>query len=48
MTRARQGMVIVVPEGNPEDHTRLSTYYDGTYDYLKKIGFEVFSTIFLI
>ena len=39
LTRARQGMVIVVPMGDPEDPTRLPAYYDPTYDYLKSIGF---------
>jgi len=39
LTRARQGMVLVVPEGDVEDHTRNSQYYDGTYSYLKGIGF---------
>ena len=38
LTRARQGMVICVPEGNPEDQTRLPEFYDGTYRYLKDIG----------
>lgn len=37
LTRARQGMVIVVPEGNPEDHTRKAEYYDSTFNYLKKV-----------
>ena len=41
LTRARQGMVLVVPEGNPEDPTRNPTYYDSTYEYLKKIGIMV-------
>ena len=40
LTRARQGMVICVPEGNPEDATRLPVFYDGTYNYLKQIGVE--------
>lgn len=40
LTRARQGMVIVVPEGDHEDHTRKPKYYDDTYNYLKKIGIE--------
>ncbi|NLH15324.1 MAG: DUF2075 domain-containing protein [Phycisphaerae bacterium] len=39
LTRARQGMVIVVPEGDPEDPTRSAGYYDPTYGYLKSIGF---------
>jgi len=41
LTRARQGMVIVVPEGNPEDHTRKSEYYDSTFSYLQSIGLSV-------
>ena len=48
LTRARAGMVICVPEGNnrktasgfPEDSTRLPSYYDGTYQYLKSLGIE--------
>lgn len=48
LTRARAGMVICVPEGNPnknvsgfwEDSTRLPEYYDGTYQYLKCLGIE--------
>lgn len=40
LTRARQGMVICVPEGNAEDPTRLPAFYNGTYEYLKKIGIE--------
>ena len=38
LTRARQGMVLVIPEGNPEDPTRNPAYYDSTYEYLKEIG----------
>ena len=38
MTRARQGMIICVPEGNPNDHTRKPEFYDGTYRYLRSIG----------
>ncbi|HNR95114.1 MAG TPA: DUF2075 domain-containing protein, partial [Kiritimatiellia bacterium] len=41
LTRARQGMVIVVPPGDPEDPTRKSSYYDPTFEYLKNIGFEI-------
>ena len=40
MTRARQGMIICVPKGNPDDHTRLPEFYNGTYEYLKSIGIE--------
>jgi len=42
LTRARQGMVIVVPEGNIEDPTRKSEYYDSTYDYIESIGVKTF------
>ncbi len=46
LTRARQGMVICVPEGNsnktpegfPEDSTRQPLYYNSTYEYFKSIG----------
>ena len=40
LTRARQKMIIVVPEGNPEDSTRNSAFYDSTYEYFEKIGLE--------
>ncbi len=46
LTRARQGMVICVPEGNgrrspegfPEDSTRLPSFYNGVYEYFKSLG----------
>ncbi|MDD5384539.1 MAG: DUF2075 domain-containing protein, partial [Gallionella sp.] len=41
LTRARQGMILVVPEGDAEDHTRSSQFYDGTYNFLKEIGFSI-------
>jgi len=41
LTRARQGMIIVVPPGDPEDHTRPPNFYDPTFEYLKSIGFPV-------
>lgn len=41
LTRARQGMVVVVPEGEPSDPTRAPGYYDGTYEYLKSAGIPV-------
>ena len=48
LTRARAGMVICIPTGNPnktisgfwEDNTRLPEFYDGTYQYLKSLGIE--------
>jgi hypothetical protein len=41
LTRARQGMVIVIPEGDEEDRTRDPKFYDDTFEYLKEIGFEL-------
>jgi hypothetical protein len=40
LTRARQGLIIFVPEGNSEDKTRDPTFYDGTYQYLLNCGFS--------
>jgi DUF2075 family protein len=40
LTRARQGMVIVVPEGDDLDHTRQKEFYNASYQYLKGIGLE--------
>lgn len=45
LTRARAGMVVCVPAGNPnrtptgfwEDSTRLLEFYDETYQYLKSL-----------
>lgn len=41
LTRARQGMVIVVPNGDPADPTRKATYYDPMFEYLRDVGFQV-------
>lgn len=38
LTRARQGMAIVVPEGDPEDGTRKPELYDPTFTYLARLG----------
>lgn len=38
LTRARQGMIIVIPEGDINDHTRQPEFYNSTYNYLKQIG----------
>lgn len=43
LTRARQGMVIVVPKGDngvPPDETRRPEWYDSIYEYLKDIGIQ--------
>ncbi|HKZ78061.1 MAG TPA: DNA/RNA helicase domain-containing protein [Pyrinomonadaceae bacterium] len=39
LTRARQGMVIVVPSGDSDDPTRKPEFYDPTFDYLREVGF---------
>lgn len=38
LTRARQGMVIFVPQGDKNDPTRSSEFYDPTYQYLADVG----------
>ncbi|MCI2229132.1 DUF2075 domain-containing protein [Polaribacter sp. MSW13] len=38
LTRARQGMVLFVPESSDIDYTRPKDFYDKTFEYLKKIG----------
>jgi hypothetical protein len=40
LTRARQGMVICIPEGNPDDATRLPEFYDPTYEYFKQLEID--------
>ena len=41
LTRARQGMVIVVPQGDPSDATRPERFYDGTFNFLQRCGLPV-------
>jgi hypothetical protein len=41
LTRARQGMAIVVPKGDSEDRTRLPEFYDPTYEYLRKCDVQL-------
>jgi hypothetical protein len=38
LTRARQGMVIFVPKGDPNDPTRPPSYYDETFGFLSSCG----------
>jgi len=40
LTRARQGMVIFIPEGNDNDITRTTNRYEETFNYIKSIGIE--------
>ena len=38
LTRARQGMIICIPSGDPDDPTKLPEFYTPTYEYLRSIG----------
>ncbi len=44
LTRARQGFVIFVPEGDPADPTRDPAFYQGVYSYLRDIGIPQIDT----
>jgi len=41
LTRARQGMILFIPPGEPSDPTRLPEFYDETFKYLADIGIPV-------
>ena len=41
LTRARQGIVLFIPKGNPDDITRAPDFYNETYQYLKEIGIPI-------
>ena len=41
LTRARQGMIIFIPLGDETDATRPPSYYNSTFEYLRKIGLQV-------
>jgi hypothetical protein len=38
LTRARQGMIIFVPNCDRSDETRPPSFYDGTFDYIRSCG----------
>ena len=38
LTRARQGFILFIPQGDDSDPTRQCSFYDGTYHYLKSLG----------
>jgi hypothetical protein len=38
LTRAREGLIIFVPEGDSKDETRLPRLYDPVFNYLKSCG----------
>ena len=40
LTRARQGMVIFIPEGSENDPTRPPKYYDGVFNFLTDCGIQ--------
>lgn len=39
LTRARQGLIIYLPEGDANDPTRPPTIYDQNFEYFKSLGF---------
>jgi hypothetical protein len=41
LTRARQGMIIFVPEVDDSDPTRPKVFYDNTFAYLLKCGLNI-------
>ena len=41
LTRARQGMIICIPNGDENDSTRLPKFYNPTFEYLKSLGLEI-------
>lgn len=38
LTRARQGMVVFIPEGDESDRTRKPEFYDPIFEYFKQCG----------
>lgn len=44
LTRARQGMVLFIPPGDPNDPTRLPKFYDTTFRYLTELGIPTLSS----
>lgn len=38
LTRAREGIIIFVPQGDPTDYTRMPEFYNPIYDYLISCG----------
>jgi hypothetical protein len=40
LTRARQGLVIFIPEGNDNDPTTRRDFYQGTYKYFVELGIQ--------
>lgn len=40
LTRARQGLIIIIPPSDPYDKTRKEEFYQPTYNFLKSLGIE--------
>ena len=40
LTRARQGLIIYIPEGDDLDHTRPKKLYDQTFNYFQSCGIQ--------
>ncbi len=40
LTRARQGMIIIVPPSDTYDDTRKEKYYESTFGFLKSLGIK--------
>jgi DUF2075 family protein len=45
LTRAREGLIIWVPPGDPQDWTRTPAIYDGTAAYLQQCGIPTFTGV---
>lgn len=45
LTRARQGMVIFIPEGDTGDWTRPADIYDGTFEFWRRCGVPVLTAL---
>jgi hypothetical protein len=41
LTRARQGMIVFVPDVDNSDETRPKDYYDKTFEYFKQCGLTI-------
>lgn len=40
LTRAREGIIVFVPEGETTDYTRLPEFYDPIFNYLRDCGMQ--------
>jgi len=40
LTRARQGLIIYIPEGDDLDHTRPKELYDQTFNFFQSCGIQ--------